>query len=740
MTNNVKSIGVSAIEPAKVRAVTDLSQTPQSMPRIESRTARPTMNDEPRGEPQADDLRLPSHYINRELSFLEFNQRVLDQSKDPSTPLLERVRFLAISCSNLDEFFEIRVAGLKQRQEAGSLAAGADGLGVREQLTAIYERATRLVTEQYRILNTEIQPALAEAGIAILHAGRWNPEQLAFLRGYFNNQVEPVLSPLALDPAHPFPRIQNKSLNFIVRLSGTDAFGRRGNLVVLQAPRSLPRILAVPTATQTAAHVIYLSTIIQAFVAELFPGLTVEGCYQFRVTRNSDLLVEEEDAEDLMRAVKGELASRRYGDEVRLETAYDCPNDIVEFLLDQFSLMRQDLYQVQGPVNINRLMALYDLIDRPDLKYPTFTAGLPRELRGIDDMFAAIRARDVLLHHPYESFAPVVDFLRQAAADPQVLAIKQTLYRAGNDSSIVQALVDAARAGKDVTVVVELRARFDEAANIEVATQLQAAGAHVVYGVVGFKTHAKLLLVVRREHGELRRYCHLGTGNYHVSTARVYTDYGLLTADRELGEDVHDVFMQLTGLARKPTLRRALQSPFTLHQGLIAKIARETEHARAGRPGHIIAKMNALLEPEVIAALYAASRSGAQVDLIIRGICALRPGIEGLSENITVRSIVGRFLEHSRVFYFHNDGAEELYCSSADWMDRNLFHRVELSFPILDPEHLRQILEDLEVYLQDNKQAWVLDGSGAYRRASPDDGRSVNAQAVLLERYGARSG
>ena len=686
-------------------------------------------------EPLAERLRRPANYINRELSFLEFNQRVLEQAKDPATPLLERVRFLAISCSNLDEFFEIRVAGLKQRLDAGSVAPGADGLGVREQLSAIHGRATRLITEQYRILNAEIQPALATAGITILQAGRCTPAQLAYLRGYFNDQVEPVLSPLALDPAHPFPRIQNKSLNFIVRLSGTDAFGRRGNLVVLQAPRSLPRILGLPAAANAPAQLVYLSTIIETFVAELFPGLHVEGCYQFRVTRNSDLLVEEDDAEDLLRALKGELASRRYGDEVRLETAHDCPHDMIEFLLGQFSLSRQDFFQAQGPVNLNRLMALYDLIDRPDLKYAPFTPAVPRELRGVEDMFAAIRNRDILLHHPFEAFGPVVDFLRQAAADPEVLAIKQTLYRAGNDSSIVQALVDAARAGKDVTVVVELRARFDEAANIEVATRLQAAGAHVVYGVVGFKTHAKLVLVVRREHGELRRYCHLGTGNYHASTARVYTDYGVLTANAELGEDVHDVFMQLTGLAHTPTLRRALQSPFTLHGGMLTRIARETEHARAGRTGHIIAKMNALLEPQVIAALYEASGAGVQIDLIVRGICALRPGVPNLSENITVRSIVGRFLEHSRVFYFRNDGVEELYLSSADWMERNLFHRVELCFPVLDAEHARRILDDLEIYLQDDTHAWNLAGDGSYRRAATGADPARSAQQELLERY-----
>ncbi len=729
MEHNVKSVGPSANEPVIVQLVTPASQTPASMLRREPDNTRPPMNDE-----IAVDVRAPAQYINRELSFLEFNQRVLDQARDPTVPVLERVRFLAISCSNLDEFFEIRVAGLKQRLDAGSVAPAADGLGVREQLAAIHERAIRLVRDQYRILNTEIEPALNDAGITILQGGRTTPAQHEFLRRYFNDQVEPVLSPLALDPAHPFPRIQNKSLNFIVRLSGTDAFGRRGALVVLQAPRSLPRVIAIPGASPGRAQAIYLSTIIQTFVAELFPGLKVEGCYQFRVTRNSDLLVEEEEAEDLLRAVKGELASRRYGDEVRLETSYDCPTDIVEFLLEQFSLAPEDLFQVEGPVNVNRLLGLYDLIDRPDLKYPPFTPGIPQALRGVDDMFAAIRARDILLHHPFESFAPVVDFLRQAAADSQVLAIKQTLYRAGNDSSIVSALVDAARAGKDVTVVVELRARFDEAANIEVATQLQAAGAHVVYGVVGFKTHAKLLLVVRREHGELRRYCHLGTGNYHVSTARVYTDYGLLTAERDLGEDVHDVFMQLTGLARTPTLRRALQSPFTLHEGLLSRIAREAAHARAGRPAHLIAKMNSLVEPQVIAALYDASRAGVQIDLIVRGICALRPGVPGVSENINVRSIVGRFLEHSRVFYFHNDGAEELFCSSADWMERNLHRRVEVCFPIDDPAHRARILEDLDRYLEDNTLAWKLESNGEYTRLSPGANPPRNSQNELLAR------
>ncbi len=682
-------------------------------------------------------LKAPDYYINRELSFLEFNQRVLDLTEDPSVPLLERLRFLAISSANLDEFFEIRVAGLKERQELGALQAGADGRSIPEQLEAIHPRARALITDQYRILNDVLTPALIEAGIQLLQPQRVTRAQSALLERYFANEVEPVLSPLGLDPARPFPKIQNKSLNFIVKLEGTDAFGRDTNLAIVQVPRSLPRVIKVlpSDGDDGMLHLVYLSTIVQRCVRKMFEGMKVDGCWQFRVTRNSDLFVDEEEVDDLRRAVEGELAERRYGDEVRLETSHDCPTDITTFLLRQFQLGPTDLYQVPGPVNLNRLAAVYDLVDRPDLKYPSFTPGIPARFIGSSDLFAAIREKEVLLHHPFQSFGPIMDFARQAARDPQVLAIKQTLYRSGSDSAVVDALVEAARNGKDVTVIIELMARFDEAENIELATRLQAAGAHVMYGVVGYKTHAKLILVVRREDGLLRRYCHVGTGNYHARTARAYTDYGLFTCDDAIGQDLHDLFLQLTSLTRTPKLRKLLQSPFTLHDSLLARIAREAEHARAARPARIIAKMNSLIEPRIIEALYQASNAGVEIDLIIRGICALRPGIPRVSERIRVRSIVGRFLEHSRVYYFLNGGEDELWCASADWMERNFFRRIEVAFPIERKKLRERIVRDLETWLADNVNAWLLRADGSYERTRPGDDVPFAAQQALLERH-----
>ncbi len=682
-------------------------------------------------------LKAPDFYINRELSFLEFNQRVLDLAKDPAVPLLERLRFLAISSANLDEFFEIRVAALKERQERGAVTVGPDGMGVNEQLISIHPRARALVAEQYRVLNDELAPALTEAGIHLLQPKGTTRAQSAALERYFQLEVEPVLSPLALDPARPFPKIQNKSLNFIVKLAGTDAFGRDTHLAIVQVPRSLPRVINLPRQEGDAGQLtlVYLSTIVQRYVGKLFEGMKIEGCWQFRVTRNSDLFVDEEEVDDLRRAVEGELAERRYGDEVRLETAHDCPADHTSFLLQQFQLGANDLYQVPGPVNLNRLAAVYDLVDRPDLKYPPFTAGIPARILGRNDLFAAIRDKDLLLHHPFQSFAPIVDFVRQAARDPAVLAIKQTLYRSGSDSAVVDALVEAARAGKDVTVIIELMARFDEAANIELATRLQAAGAHVMYGVVGYKTHAKLILVVRREDSQLRRYCHVGTGNYHARTARTYTDYGLFTCDEAIGQDLHELFLQMTSLTRTPKLRKLLQSPFTLHDTLLSRIARESEHALAGRPARIIAKMNALIEPRIIEALYQASNAGVQIDLIVRGICALKPGIPRVSENIRVRSILGRFLEHSRVYYFSNAGAHELWCASADWMERNFFRRIEVAFPV-DREKLRdRVLRDLEAWLADNQGAWLLGADGSYTRTTPGNEPPCSAQAMMLGWY-----
>ena len=678
------------------------------------------------------------HFINRELSLLEFNQRVLAQALDESVPLLERLKFLCISSSNLDEFFEIRVAGLKQLIASQAPPRGGEEASAEEQLAAIHQRASRLVAEQYACLNQVLLPQMARAGVQRLPPGGWEPEDHDWLARFFEREVEPVVTPFALDPSRPFPRIQNKSLNFILRLEGRDAYGREADLAIVQAPRSLPRILPLPPkGGSPALRFVLLSTIMQEFVPRLFEGMRIVGCYQFRLTRDSDLFVDEEEVEDLRRALEGELAHRRYGAAVRLETTADCPADLVEYLLNQFQLSEQDLYRVPSMVNLHRLSAVYDLANRPDLKYPAFTPGIPARIAAGADLFAAIRDRDILLHHPFQSFAPVIDFLRQAASDPSVLAIKQTIYRTGVDSAIVDALVAAANAGKDVAVVIELRARFDEAANIELSDRLQEAGAHVMYGVVGFKTHAKLALVVRREADGIRRYCHLGTGNYHSRTARGYTDYGLFTCDPEIGEDVHEMFVQLTGLKRTQRLSCLLQSPFDLHRAMIDKLDREAAHARAGRPARIILKMNSLVEEEAIHALYRASRAGVQVDLIVRGICALRPGIPGLSENIRVRSVVGRFLEHSRVFFFENNGQAELYCSSADWMGRNFFRRVEVAFPIRRPEHRTRILRDLETYLWDNTQAWRLDAQGHYERLLPGNEPAVSAQSELLETYSA---
>jgi len=679
------------------------------------------------------DLKQPELYINRELSLLAFNRRVLEQAKDETTPLLERLRFLCISSSNLDEFFEIRVAGLMQKAVMASVQAGPDNMSPTEVLGQISIQAHELVDEQYRVLNDVLLPALENEGIRFVKRQEWNDEQAAWVKDYYEHELLPILSPIGLDPAHPFPRILNKSLNFIVSLKGKDAFGRTSGMAIVQAPRALPRLIKLPEECGSGTNdFVFLSSIIHSHVDDLFPGMKVQGCYQFRVTRNSDLFVDEEEVDDLLRAVEGELPSRRYGDEVRLEVADNCPAEVSQFLLDQFDLDEVDLYTVNGPVNLNRLMNLPDKVDRSDLTFPSFTPGLPSRLSLASNIFQAIRKGDLLLHHPFESFVPVIDFLKQAASDPKVLAIKQTLYRTGPDSAVVDALVQAARAGKEVTVVVELRARFDEEANIALANRLQEAGAHVVYGVVGYKTHAKMILVVRREEGHLRHYVHLGTGNYHARTARLYTDYGLMTSNPELGEDVHKLFLQLTSLGRSSKLSKILQSPFTLHTGMLERIEREAENARKGKPARIIAKMNAVVEQNIIRALYAASQAGVEIDLIIRGICCLRPGMPGVSENIRVRSIIGRFLEHTRVFYFHNDGKEEIFGSSADWMDRNLHSRVETCFPVEDKKIRERMVRELKYYLDDNVRAWELQSDGNYVLTSPGDAEPLSAQLRLL--------
>ena len=677
----------------------------------------------------------PELYINRELSLIEFNRRVLDQARDTGTPLLERLKFLCISASNLDEFFEIRVSGLKQQVAFDSAQTGPDQLTPADQLKRISELSHELVAEQYRVLSQELIPQLAEEGIHFLKRGEWNARQATWVRRFFNRELLPVLSPIGLDPAHPFPRILNKSLNFLVALEGPDAFGRNSVIAILQAPRSLPRVINIPENFANGPHeFVFLSSIIHAHVDDIFPGMQVMGCYQFRVTRNSDLFVDDEEIEDLLSALEGELHQRRFGDAVRLEVTDDCPDEMISRLEPEFNLLPEDIYCCNGPVNLMRLMPVTDMIDRPDLKFPAFTPSRPLRLKRNSDMFDVIRRGDVLLHHPYQSFAPVTDFLFQAANDPDVLVIKQTLYRAGPDSPIAKALIDAAREGKEVTVVIELQARFDEEANIELATRLQEAGAHVVYGVVGLKTHAKMILVVRREGKQLRRYVHLGTGNYHPKTARLYTDYGLFTCDHTIGVDVQKVFHQLTAPGRPGKLKKLLQSPFTMHKRVIELIERETKNAREGNAARIIAKTNALSEVNVIDALYEASGAGVKIDLIVRGVCALRPGIDGISDNIRVRSIIGRFLEHTRVFHFHNNGDNEVYLSSADWMGRNFFNRVETSFAIEDKRLRDRILKEcLNNILSDNTHAWLLRQDGSYVRTKPGSNRARDAQHKLLE-------
>ena len=552
----------------------------------------------------------------------------------------------------------------------------------------------------------------------------------------------PVISPVRLDPAHPFPRVSNKNLHFVVQVKGQDAFGQSDGMAVVQAPRVFPRLIRLPTDVSTHPHCfVFLSSVIHAHLDELFPGMEISGCYQFRVTRNSDLFVDEEEVDDLLRALEGELPARRYGTSVRLEVADNSPADVIDFLLRQFELERRDLYLVNGPVNLSRLMGLPDQVARPDLKFAPFTPALPPRLTSAaTSIFEEIKRGDLLLHHPFESFAPVADLVRQAASDPDVVAIKQTLYRTGSSSSIADSLCDAALAGKEVTVVVELRARFDEAANISLASRLQEAGAHVVYGVVGYKTHAKMLLVVRKEADGLRRYVHLGTGNYHASTARLYTDYGYFTCDPQIGEDVHRIFLQLTSLGRVANLHKLLHAPFSLHESLLRYIAREADHARAGKPARIIAKMNAVVEHEIIDALYRASQAGVSIDLIVRGVCCLRAGVAGVSDNIRVRSIVGRFLEHTRVFYFEGDGEQVVLAASADWMYRNLHRRVETCFPIETPALKQRVIDELKLYLQDNYQAWELQADGSYRRIAESDesnrptaAERICAQDKLLE-------
>ncbi len=671
-------------------------------------------------------------FFNRELSYLAFNERVLAQATDPKWPLLERLKFLVISSTNLDEFFETRVSLLKKKRAAGILMVEPDNKSPSENLKYIASAAKNLVKRQYEVLNENLLSELSAIGINILPPENWDKEQNKWLLQYFESQVLPVLSPLGLDPAHPFPRLTNKSLNFIVELDGRGAFGREIKVAIVPAPRILPRIIRLPESTPGVHNFVLLADLVRTFMVELFTNIAVKGVYQFRVTRNSNLSVDEEGIDDLMKSLEWELPGRKYGEAVRLEVEEGCSDHLVELLLKQFGLSRDDLYLASGPVNLSRLSFIYDLVDFPEHKFEPIIPVVVKPLARLPKIFEAISEQDILLHHPYESFSAVQDFLRQAAFDPKVLVIKQTLYRVGQDSVLVQYLLEAARRGKEVTVVVELRAKFDEEANISLANRLQEAGAHVSYGVVGYKTHAKMLMVVRREGEAIKRYVHLGTGNYHEKTARLYTDFGFFTADQDICEDVHQVFLQITGLTKPNKLKKLLHAPFTMRKRFMEHIETEISNQQEGKKGHIMMKTNALTDPEIITALYRASMAGVKVDLIIRGACCLRPGIPGLSENIRVVSIVGRFLEHARAYYFYDDGQEKVYLSSADMMMRNLSFRVEVAF-LMEQDKLKKrvIKEAFLHYMQDNSTSWVLNSDGTYQK-NQADGEVLSSQSVLL--------
>ena len=683
---------------------------------------------------------MSEQFFNRELSLLEFNRRILYQSRDTSLPLMERLKFLCIFSTNQDEFFEVRVGGLVEMLEFGSSTLPPDGLSLADNLKAISEITHQLVEEQYNIFNNDILPKLSQHGIHIVRREDWNDEKITYLNDYFETEVLPLLSPIGLDPAHPFPRIMNKSLNFIVALDGKDAFGRNSGRAIVQVPRSLPSLIELPAAiSSNGRNFVFMSSIIHYFMNEIFVGMKVLNCYQFRLTRDSDIFLDEEETDDLLRAIQGELIHRQYGDEVRLELTGTCSQDMEDFLLQRCEIDRSALYRVDGPVNLNRLSALFDLIDDSALYFRPFVQSMPKLSKRANNYFEAIRKNDLLLHHPFDSFQAVVDFLREAALDPDVLAIKQTLYRAGTHSPVVDALVAAAKAGKEVTAIVELRARFDEEQNVALAEHLQRYGIHVIYGVVGYKTHAKMLLVARRENKKLAYYVHLSTGNYHPKTTQLYTDYSIMTSDAAICSDVYRLFIQLSSMGKAPKMSELLHAPFTLHKSLLKFIQQETDNARQGMPARIIAKMNSLYEEQLVLALYEASNAGVQIDLIVRGICQLRPGIPGQSENIRVRSIVGRFLEHARVFYFENGGDSRLFCSSADWMIRNMFHRVEICFPVRSKKIREQIIGDLKLYLSDNTHAWILQSDGRYVNIQPEAGQtSIDAQDELLKQWAAR--
>lgn len=674
----------------------------------------------------------PEYYINREFSVIEFNQRVLMLANDERVPLLERMRFLSICSSNLDEFFEIRVAGLKEKIAMSSGKLTIDGLSAYEAFSHISQKTHQLINQLYETFNKKLLPALRKENIHFLETSQWSEDIHLWAKHYFKHEILPILSPIALDLAHPLPRLINKSLNFIISISGKDAFDRNIDYAVVHAPRSIPRMIHLPSELcGNGQYFVYLSSIIKTHVNSLFPGMEINGCYSFRLTRNSDLFLREEEIDDLAQAVQREVFSRHYGHAVRLEIEKQCPDTIVEFLLQKHHLRYEDTYFCDGPVNLRRYMSAINSIDRPDLSYPPFTAQYPKFPGGERNLFNILDEQDILLHHPYQSFDVVIDFVRQAAQDPNVLAINQTLYRI--HSNLVDALVDAAHSGKEVTAVIELRARFDEESNLKLANRLHAAGILVLYGVVGYKTHAKMTLVVRRTHGKLKRYVHLSTGNYHEETAKRYTDLGLLTSEPTITSDVQIIFQQLTGLGKVVKLKALSHSPFTLQKTLLQFIERCSVAAAEKIETEIFLKANGLTDKVVIQALYKASQAGVKINLIIRGVCCLKPGIKGVSDNIKVMSVMGRFLEHHRVYYFKIHDEEHYFCSSADLMERNLYNRIEVMFPILDESCRKRIKNEIiNNYLEDNSNAWIMRSDGTYRTIKQG---SHSAQEALIAEY-----
>jgi polyphosphate kinase len=676
--------------------------------------------------------------INRELSMLAFNERVLAQCELPWVPALERLRYLTIVSSNLDEFFEVRIAEQKERLKAYLSQQSADALALRQTLLDVAERARVLVDRKYQLLNTQILPTLREAGIDLISGTELTVEQRRWVKATFAREIAPVLTPIGLDPAHPFPAVANKGLHFIVELRSKRGSGK-SSVAIVKVPRSLPRLFEIKSRSSGSRRsFILLSTLIETELASLFPGREVVSDSQFRVTRDSDLWVDEQEMTNLRHALAGELRRRPYGRAVRLEINADCSESITTLLTQHFKLEPHEVYRVEGPVNLARLQALAEAADHPELRFAPFTPG-PSLPELVDErLFTELKQRDVLLHHPYQSFDPVVQFLRCAVEDPNVIAIKQTIYRTGSKSVLMELLLDAVRRGKEVTVVLELKARFDEETNINWADKFEQAGAHVVYGLVGLKTHAKMALVLRKEGNSIRPYAHIGTGNYNPSTARFYTDFGLLTANAEIGKDVAAIFHHLTSLSQPPRLKHLWWAPHTMKSNVLAAIDGEIRNAKAGKPAMVMAKINALTDEAVMAALCEASRAGVRVELIVRGACCLRPDVGESTKNIHVRSIVGRFLEHSRIYYFENAGKPNVYISSADWMSRNLDRRVEVATPVLDDGlKVRVIDEGLFAALRDNTQAWQLERSGSYRLLRPAARQKpVVAQQVLASKHG----